>query len=62
VIPPGEVVSFHTIVQAPPGVRGARTTADRKDVTEGSTTMSGEWKVLGGSDATVTSASEDCGK
>lgn len=62
IIAPGEVVSFHTIVQAPPGVRGARTSSDRRDVVEGSTTMAGDWKLLGGSDASVSSASEDCGK
>jgi hypothetical protein len=60
VIPPGQVVSFRTVVQAPPGVRGARVTSDRKDVAEGSTTMEGTWKILGGTDATVASASEDC--
>ncbi len=60
VIPPGEVVSFHAIVQAPPGVRGARVNPDRKDVTDGSTTMGGDWKLLGGTEATVASASEDC--
>ena len=56
----GEVVSFRTIVQAPPGVRGARSDRDRKDVTEGSSTYGGEWKVLGASDAVVSSATEDC--
>ncbi len=62
VLPPGDVVSFHTLVQAPPGVRGARTNPDRKDTTEGSTTMGGDWKLLGGTEATVASASEDCGR
>lgn len=62
VIPPGAVVSFHTIVQAPPGVRGARVDPDRRDVTDGSTTMAGDWKLLGGTEATVASASEDCGR
>lgn len=62
VIPPGEIVSFHTIVQAPPGVRGARTSPDRKDVTGGSTTMGGDWKILGGTEASVANASEDCVK
>jgi hypothetical protein len=60
VIPPGEVVSFRTIVQAPPGVRGARTNPDRKDTTDGSTTMAGDWKLLGGTEASVANASEDC--
>ena len=62
VIPPGDVASFHTQVQAPPGVRGARTSPDRKDTTEGSTSMGGDWKLLGGTDATVANASEDCVK
>lgn len=62
IIPPGEIASFHTVVQAPPGVRGARTNPDRKDVTDGSTTMGGDWKLLGGTEATVASASEDCGR
>lgn len=62
VIPPGAVVSFHTIVQAPPGVRGARVDPDRRDVTDGSTTMAGDWKLLGGTEATVANASEDCGR
>ncbi len=60
-IPPGEVVSFHTLVQAPPGVRGARTSPDRKDVTDGSTTMGGDWKLLGGTEAAIAGASEQCG-
>jgi hypothetical protein len=60
-IPSGEIVTFHTLVQAPPGVRGARTNPDRKDVTDGSTTMGGDWKLLGGTEATVASASEQCG-
>jgi hypothetical protein len=59
-VQPGEVVSFRTIVQAPPGVRGARSERDRKDVTEGSSTYAGEWKVLGGTEASVVSATEDC--
>lgn len=62
VIPPGQIVSFRTIVQAPPGVRGARTNPDRKDVSEGSTSMGGDWKLLGGTEATVANASEDCVK
>ncbi len=41
---------------------GARTNPDRKDTTEGSTTMGGDWKLLGGTEATVASASEDCGR
>jgi hypothetical protein len=60
VLQPGEVVSFRTIVQAPPGVRGARVDRGRKDVSEGSTTYAGEWKVLGGTEASVASATEDC--
>jgi hypothetical protein len=62
VIPPGEIVSFHAIVQAPPGVRGARTNPDRKDTTDGSTTMGGDWKLLGGTEASVANATEDCVK
>lgn len=62
VIAPGEIVSFQGRVQAPPGVRGARTNPDRKDVSEGSTTMGGDWRLLGGTEAAVASASEDCGK
>ena len=62
ILPPGDIVSFHTIVQAPPGVRGARTSPDRKDTTEGSTTMAGDWKLLGGAEATVVSATEGCVK
>ncbi len=60
-ISPGEIVTFHAVVQAPPGVRGARTSPDRKDVTDGSTTMGGDWKLLGGTEAAVASASEQCG-
>lgn len=59
-IPPGEIASFHAQVQAPPGVRGARTTPDRHDLSQGSTSMPGDWKVLGGSEANVLAASEDC--
>jgi hypothetical protein len=62
VVPPGAVVSFHTIVQAPPGVRGARVNPDRRDITDGSTTMAGDWKLLGGTEATVASATEDCAR
>jgi hypothetical protein len=61
-IAPGEIVTFHTAVQAPPGVRGARTNPDRKDVTDGSTSMGGDWKLLGGTEASIASASENCGK
>ncbi|HVO49720.1 MAG TPA: hypothetical protein VMV60_01910 [Thermoanaerobaculia bacterium] len=60
-VPPGEIVTFHTLVQAPPGVRGARTNPDRKDLTDGSTSMGGDWKLLGGTEAAVASASEQCG-
>ncbi len=60
VIPPGEVVSFRAVVQAPPGVRGALVNPDRKDLSEGSTTMGGNWRLLGGTEASVASASEDC--
>ncbi len=56
----GETSSFHALVQAPPGVRGARTNPDRRDVSEGSTSMGGDWKLLGGSEASVLSASEEC--
>jgi hypothetical protein len=57
ILPVGETASFHTNVQAPPGVRGARTNPDRRDVTDGSTTMGGDWKVLGGAEAKVVDAS-----
>jgi hypothetical protein len=57
VLPSGETTSFHTIVQAPPGVRGARVNPDRRDVTDGSTTMAGDWKLLGASEAKVVDAS-----
>jgi hypothetical protein len=60
VIPPGEVVSFRAAVQAPPGVRGALRNPDRKDLTEGSTSMGGDWKLLGGTEAAVATATEDC--
>ena len=59
---PGEMTSFHATVQAPPGVRGARTNPDRKDVTDGSTSMAGDWKLLGGAEASIASASENCPK
>jgi hypothetical protein len=62
VIPPGEIASFRTTVQAPPGVRGALKNPDRKDLTEGSTTMGGDWKLLGGTEATVATATEDCSR
>ena len=57
VLPARETSSFHASVQAPPGVRGARVDPDRRDVTDGSTTMAGDWKLLGGSEAKVVDAS-----
>jgi hypothetical protein len=57
ILPSGETTSFHTTVQAPPGIRGARTSPDRRDVTDGSTTMAGDWKLLGGAEAKVVDAS-----
>ena len=62
ILAPGEISSFHVTVQAPPGVRGARTSPERKDLTDGSTTMPGDWKLLGGSEASVASATESCPK
>ncbi len=56
ILPSGETTSFHTIVQAPPGVRGPRINPDRRDVTDGSTTMAGDWKLLGGAEAKVVDA------
>ena len=56
ILPSGETTSFHTIVQAPPGIRGTRTNVDRRDLTEGSTTMAGDWRVLGGAEAKVVDA------
>ncbi len=56
ILPTGETTSFHTIVQAPPGVRGPRINPDRRDVTDGSTTMAGDWKLLGGAEAKVVDA------
>ena len=56
VLASGETTSFHTVVQAPPGVRGGRVNPDRRDVTDGSTTMAGDWKLLGGADAKVVDA------
>jgi hypothetical protein len=56
ILPAGETTSFHTSVQAPPGVRGARTNPDRRDVTDGSTTMAGDWKLLGGAEAKIVDA------
>jgi len=53
ILPSGETTSFHTTVQAPPGIRGARTNPDRRDVTDGSTTMAGDWRLLGGAEAKV---------
>jgi hypothetical protein len=61
-IPSGDIATFHTIVQAPPGVRGALTNPDRKDLTDGSTTIVGDWKILGGTEAAISTASEDCGR
>ena len=57
VLPARETSSFHASVQAPPGVRGARVNPDRRDVTDGSTTMAGDWKLLGGAEAKVVDAS-----
>jgi hypothetical protein len=56
ILPSGETTSFHTTVQAPPGIRGARTNPDRRDVTDGSTTMAGDWRLLGGAEAKVVDA------
>lgn len=56
ILPSGETTSFHVTVQAPPGVRGARLNPDRRDVTDGSTSMAGDWKLLGGSEARVVDA------
>ncbi|HEX5855379.1 MAG TPA: FxLYD domain-containing protein, partial [Thermoanaerobaculia bacterium] len=56
ILPSGETTSFHVNVQAPPGVRGVRTNADRRDLAEGSTTMAGDWKVLGGAEAKIVDA------
>jgi hypothetical protein len=56
ILPSGETTSFHTTVQAPPGIRGARTSPDRRDVTDGSTSMAGDWKLLGGAEAKVVDA------
>lgn len=61
VLPSGETTSFHVSVQAPPGIRGARTNPDRRDLTEGSTTMAGDWKVLGGAEAKAVDVSS-CAK
>jgi hypothetical protein len=57
ILPARETSSFHASVQAPPGVRGARVDPDRRDVTDGSTTMAGDWKLLGGAEAKVVDAS-----
>jgi hypothetical protein len=57
ILPAKETSSFHASVQAPPGVRGARVDPDRRDVTDGSTTMAGDWTVLGGTEAKVVDAS-----
>ena len=56
ILPAKETSSFHTYVQAPPGIRGARVNPDRRDVTDGSTTMAGDWKLLGGTEAKVVDA------
>jgi hypothetical protein len=56
ILPSGETTSFHTTVQAPPGIRGARTNPDRRDVTDGSTSMAGDWRLLGGAEAKVVDA------
>jgi hypothetical protein len=53
ILPSGETTSFHAIVQAPPGIRGARINPDRRDLMEGSTSMAGDWKLLGGAEAKV---------
>ncbi len=53
VLPAKETSSFHASVQAPPGVRGARVSPDRRDASDGSTTMAGDWKLLGGAEAKV---------
>ena len=57
ILPARETSSFHASVQAPPGVRGTRVDPDRRDVTDGSTTMAGDWKLLGGAEAKVVDAS-----
>jgi hypothetical protein len=56
VLPAGDTASFHANVQSPPGIRGGRVNPDRRDVTDGSTTMAGNWKLLGGTDAKVVQA------
>ena len=57
ILPARETSSFHASIQAPPGVRGARVDPSRRDATDGSTTMAGEWKLLGGTEAKVVDAS-----
>lgn len=57
ILPAKETSSFHASVQAPPGVRGSRVDPDRRDVTDGSTTMAGDWTLLGGTEAKVVDAS-----
>ena len=57
VLPPRETSSFHANIQAPPGVRGARVDPSRRDASDGSTTMAGDWKLLGGTEAKVVDAS-----
>jgi hypothetical protein len=56
ILPVGETASFHASIQAPPGVRGARLNPDRRDVTEGSTSMGGDWRLLGDTEAKVVDA------
>jgi hypothetical protein len=57
VLPARETSSFHASVQAPPGVRGGRVNTNRRDVGDGSTTMAGDWTLLGGAEAKVVDAS-----
>jgi len=57
VLPARETSSFHASIQAPPGVRGARVDPSRKDASDGSTTMAGDWHLLGGTEAKVVDAS-----
>ena len=57
VLPARETASFHASVQAPPGVRGGRVNTNRRDVGDGSTTMAGDWTLLGGAEAKVVDAS-----
>jgi len=57
VLPARETSSFHASIQAPPGVRGARVDSSRKDASDGSTTMAGDWNLLGGTEAKVVGVS-----